>query len=123
MLNFPNMEALQAALHQPLQSDLKALLSDRLADTVGLGLADMTHVLVIEADDTEVAVISAVGFSPLVSRIDGKGNQPDWDWLERHDGWWELLYTVGNSGFAFILLVEDSDRSPFAQLCREGHGQ
>jgi hypothetical protein len=122
MLDFPNVEALQAALHQPLQSDLKALLSDRLADTVGLGLADLTHVLVIEAEDTEAAVINAVGFSPLASRIDGKRNQPDWDWLERHGGWWEALYCIGNSGFAFILLVEDSDQSPFAQLCRQGSG-
>lgn len=122
MLNLPDMEALRAALRQPLKDDLKTLLSDRLADTESCGLANLTHVLVIEADDTEAEVIDAVGFSPLASRIDGNRNQPDWDWLERHEVWWELVYTVGNSGYAFILLIEDADHSPFAQLCRKGQG-
>jgi len=122
MLDFPDMAALRAALHQPLRADLKALLADRLADTERLGLAHLTHIVVIAADDREDSIVEAVGFSPLASRIDGIRNQPDWDWLERHGGWWEALYCVGDSGFAFILLIEDADQSPFAQLCRKGQG-
>ena len=122
MLDFPDMATLRAALHQPLRADLKALLADRLVDTQRCGLEHLTHILVIEADDREDSIVEAVGFSPLVSRIDGIQNQPDWDWLERHGGWWEALYCVGDSGFAFILLIEDADQSPFAQLCRKGQG-
>ena len=123
MIDLPDMEALRAALHQPLKPELKALLSDRLADTEDCGLANLTHVLVIEAEDTEAAVIDAVGFSPLASRIDGNRDQADWDWLERHEGWWEALYCVGDSGFAFILLIEDAEISPFAELCRKERGE
>lgn len=123
MIDLPDMEAVRAALGQPLKPALMTLLADRLADTESCGLANLTHILVIEAEDTEPAVIDAVGFSPLTSRIDGNRDQPDWDWLERHEGFWEALYCVGDSGFAFILLIEDADHSPFAQLCRKGRGE
>ncbi|MEN8914512.1 MAG: hypothetical protein ABF280_00780 [Alteriqipengyuania sp.] len=113
------MDALRAILDQSIDPALRALLRDRRDDTLHCGLHDLTHVLVIEATDTEEAVIDAIGFSPLRSRIDSLPNTPDWDWIEAHAGWWELLYTVGNDGFAFIVLVEDADGSPFAELCRE----
>lgn len=122
MIDLPDMEAVRAALHQPLKPALKALLADRLADTERCGLEHLTHILVIEADDREDSIVEAVGFSPLASRIDGNRDQPDWDWLERHDGWWELVYTVGDSGYAFILLIEDAD-TLFAQLCQKGRGE
>lgn len=123
MINLPDMEAVRALLRQPVKPELKTLLSDRLADTESCGLAHLTHVLVIEAGDTEADIINAVGFSPFASRIDGNRDQPDWDWLERHEGWHETLFCIGNSGFAYILLIEDADNSPFAELCRKGQGE
>lgn len=120
MLDLPTIESIRAVLDQPLGKALKALIEDRIADAIHCGLHDLTHVLVVEAGDTEQQIIEAVGFSPLVTRIDNRPNCPDWDWIERHDGWWELLYTVGNSGFAYVLLVEDAEDSPLAQLCRGG---
>ncbi|WFL76147.1 hypothetical protein P7228_09040 [Altererythrobacter arenosus] len=118
MLNLPTMAALeQAATTVPCEA-LRDLLADRLADTLHCGLQELTHVLVVEAEDDEAAVVDAIGFSPFVSRIDQQRCQPDWDWIERHGAWWELLYTVGNDGFAYILLVEDDPRSPLARLCR-----
>lgn len=119
MLNLPHMDSLRAALDQPLADDLKTLLEARLADTVHCGLQDYTHVLVVEATDTEQQIVDAIGFSPPETRIDGVRNTADWDWIERHGGWWELLYTVGNDGFAFILLVEDSSKSELVMLCRK----
>ncbi|MAB44794.1 hypothetical protein [Hyphomonas atlantica] len=118
MLNLPTIAELQVAVGATTDPALKRLLADRLADTINCGLQELTHVLVVEVGDSEQAIVDAVGFSPLVSRIDGVRNSPDWDWIERHDGWWELLYTVGNDGFAYILLVEDAERSPLAKFCR-----
>lgn len=119
MHDLPTIDALRAILDQPLDPKLHKLLSDRLNDTEKCGLEALTHLLVIEADDTEEQIIDAIGFSPLRSRIDNLPDHPDWDWLEKHDGYWEALYCVGNSGFAYILLIEDVDGSPFAALCRE----
>ena len=123
MIDLPDMEALRAALSQPLKPALKTLLCDRLADTESCGLGNLTHVLVIDAEDTEAAVIDAVGFSPLASRIDGNREQPDWDWMESHEGWHETFFCIGNGGFSYILLIEDADNSPFAELCRKGRGK
>ncbi len=120
MYDLPTIDSIRAVLDQPLDKVLRILLEDRLADSIHCALQDLTHLLVVEASDTEQQIIEAVGFSPLVTRIDNRPNCPDWDWIERHDGYFELLYTVGNSGFAYILLVEDAEDSPLAQLCRRG---
>lgn len=118
MFDCPTIESLQTLLQQQLPSQLRTILEDRLYDTIECGLQDLTHVLVIEVEDTETAIIGAIGFSPLRSRIDPDENGPDCDWLEKHSGWFELIFTVGNAGFAYIVLVENDDRSPFALLCR-----
>ncbi len=122
MFDCPTTESLQALLQQQLPSDLRAILEGRLHDTIECGLQDLTHVVVIEADDTETAVIEAVGFSPLRSRIDPDARGPDCDWLEKHPGWFELIFTVGNAGFAYIVLIVDRDGCPRADLCRRWGG-
>jgi|TARA_R100000049_G_C1956050_1_gene111135 hypothetical protein len=118
MHDLPTTAALEQLLEQQVEPSLRTILEGRLHDTIECSLQDLTHVLVIEADDTEEAVIEAIGFSPLRSRIDPDKNGPNCDWLEKHPGWCELIFTVGNAGFAYIVLIEDSDRSPFAVRCR-----
>lgn len=109
MIDLPDLDAILAALHTPLQPDLHDLIASRLQDAFACDLADLTHILVIHAGDNEAQIIDAIGFSPLVSRMDGHRLQPDWDYIEQHLGWWELIYTVGDSGFAFLVFVERTD--------------
>lgn len=122
MNNLPDLVSQLAALNQPLQPKLQKLLRGRIQDALALGLGDLTHILVIEPGDTEGDIIEAIGFAPLFSRIDGIHLQPDWDWIERHEGWWELVYTVSNDGFAYILLVQDAHGvlPDLLDLCRGG---
>lgn len=109
MINLPDADAIRAALVQPLDEHLHQLLAGRLHDSIACGLGDLTHMLVIQPGDCEADIVEAIGFSPLVSRLDGERFQADWDWIERHDGWWELVYTVGDSGFAYLVFVEIAD--------------
>lgn len=109
MIDMPDLDAILAAVCRPLQPDLHDLIASRLQDAFACGLADLTHILVIQPGDTEAQIIDAIGFSPLMSRMDGNRLQSDWDYIEPHPGWWELIYTVGNSGFAFLVLVERAD--------------
>lgn len=122
MNNLPDLDSQLAALNQPLAPNLHKLLLGRIQDALALGLGNLTHILVIEPGDAEADIIDAIGFSPLVSRIDGIHLEPDWDWIERHEGWWELVYTVSNAGFAFILLVQDAHGvlPDLLDLCRGG---
>lgn len=99
MIDMPDLDAILAALSTPLQLDLHDLIVSRLQDAFACELADLTHILVIEPGDTEPQIIDVIGFSPLVSRMDGIRLRPDWDYIKRHPGWWELIYTVGDSGF------------------------
>ena len=94
-------------------------------DAFACDLANLTHILVIQPGDTEAQIIEAIGFSPLVSRMDGNRLQPDWDYLVQHAEWHELIYTVGNSGFAFIVFVERADGvlPEMLALCDAGTNQ
>ena len=77
MLNLPTLADLEAAIPTIACPELKTLLADRLGDTVKCQLESLTHVLVVEAGDSESQIIEAIGFSPLVSRIHGLRDQPD----------------------------------------------
>jgi hypothetical protein len=114
MLSLCTIEAMQAALASGLEPTLQRLLEHRLADTIACQLEDLTHIVVIEPGDTEDDLIEEVGFSPLLSTYDGSryGDADfiaEWDWRECHGEWVELLHCVGNGGFAYILLIPDTE--------------
>ncbi len=128
MLSFYDRASLRHALILSLQADLKELLHTRIHQIFDDGLADLTHLLVIEAGDTEVMVRHEIGFSPLEVeevRYGSPSFLPRWDGLEDHGGWFELVFCVGNDGFAFVLLVQDEPGSGWPELraaCRREVG-
>lgn len=106
-----------------VDEELRALVEGHLHNARERGLQDLTYLAVLEeGDDIE----RELGFTPLHNPLTGlsygqEGFVPHWDWLEVHPGWFELIYTVGDSGFAFILFVRDG---PVAALCRgQGRGK
>ena len=114
-------------MRQPLEPALRDLLLARLAQAREAGLQDQTHVLVVQPGDEEAAIEAEIGFSPLVDPLSGSrfgvdGFQPYWAWLQDLGGWYEMIVTVGNSGFAFILLIEMADdvQPDLLRLC-EAH--
>lgn len=102
MLDLYDRDTITAALHQPLDPELHTLIADRWSDAVASDLADLTHILVVQPGDTLADIVEAIGFSPL----DHEAPEPDW--RERHRTYRELIYCVGNSGFAYLVLVEDA---------------
>ena len=128
MLSFYDRASLRCALTLPLWADLKELLHKRIRQIFDDGLADLTHLLVIETGDTEGMVREEIGFSPLEVegvRYGAPGFIPQWNWLEDHGGWFELIFCIGNDGFAFVLLVQDEPLSSWPELraaCRREVG-
>jgi hypothetical protein len=114
----------RATMAHALTLDLEPHLHTLLADRIGKlteDLIDYTEFLIIEAEDTETEVVQAIGFSPLVEPIDGArfgepGFEPGWDWLQEHDGWFEMIVTAGST-FAYVLLI-DVANGTFNALCR-----
>lgn len=126
MHSYDNRAAIEAAPAKHFDPRLQRLLLERIDLYRTTELLDRTHLLVVEPGDIEEAIVDAIGFSPLVNPIDGvrfgsDDFQPYWDGpVWRHDGWYELVITVGNAGFAFILLIADADGvvPALLDLCR-----
>lgn len=114
MLSIYDQATAREALDQPLDPILRSILRDRLSDAAAIGLADQTHIIVIQPGDTESMVVGEIGWSPLIdpmseARYSEPGFQPYWTWFQELGGWYELLHTVGNSGFAYMLLIEKAE--------------
>ena len=114
MQSFDNAKAIARAPRLMTDPKLKNLLTDRVQDWSARGLLGLTHLAIIEVGDTDVSIIDELAFSPLVNPLDGlrhgmEGFVLPFDYLEDHGGWFELISTVGNDGFAFVLFVRDRD--------------
>lgn len=111
MLSIYDEASAAAVLNQPLEPNLRTLLTGRLSDAAAIGLAELTHLVVIEPGDTEDMLLNELGWSPLVNPIDetrygDRDFVPYWSWQEDLGDWYELVHPVGNSGFAYIVLIQ-----------------
>ena len=114
MQSFDNAKAIARAPRLMTDPKLKNLLTDRVQDWTARGLLDLTHLVIIEVGDTDVSIIEELAFSPLINPLDGLPHGMEsfvlpFDYLEDHGGWFELISTVGNDGFAFVLFVRDRE--------------
>jgi len=114
MLSLFDEATTRAALTLPIDPGLRALLSTRIIHYAAAGLASATHILVIQPGDTESAIEREIGFYPTTNIINGVRSgsaafHPFWDWLQDLGGWFEMIVTIGDSGFAYILLIQDAD--------------
>jgi hypothetical protein len=114
MQTFDNAKAIARAPRLVTDPKLQNLLYDRVQDWAEAGLLNLTHLALIEVGDTEESIMEALGFSPLVNWLDGKRYGTDgfivpFDLLLDHEGYFELVMTVGNDGFAFVIFVRDRD--------------
>lgn len=122
MITLPDREALLSFATCDLPAGVQEHVARHVALAAESDLLDLTHLLIIQAGDTGADIEREIGFSPLVHPIDAapfgsKDFRPYWDWLANLRGWFELILTVGNDGFAYILLVADQPHA-IADMCR-----
>ncbi|MAN13152.1 MAG: hypothetical protein CL945_00250 [Dinoroseobacter sp.] len=118
------------------EQDAQALADDTLRELVRghlitvkeNGLENLTCIAIVEPADSEQAFLDKLGFSPLRNPLtDTRFGDPDfspaWDWLEAHPGWYELIFTVGDDGFAYIIFVPiGAKKSELTRLCERYGG-
>lgn len=126
MISLPDREAICAARNLPPPVELLMLLNNILDHATKTGLLDLTHIVVVETGDTEHTLTQHLGFSPLISPLDGSRHgepsfQPYWAHLIQRGGWYELTVTISNEGYAVILLVAlaGPDTTGLVAMCRE----
>lgn len=130
MLTFTEAASIAASSTAPVSPELQHLLAERVEQWIATDVLGLTEVLIIEREDTVRDITREITLSPLVNPLDGarfgsEGFRPVWDWLQRHDsGWFEMIITVGDSGFAYVLFIRDADGVDPASLalCREYAG-
>lgn len=110
MLSLTDAPSIQRVMAQPMDADLHNLLAGRLTLAAKAGLQDLTHIVVVQPGDTIEDLKAEIGFSPLCNTVDGlafdqEEFEPYWAWLADLGGWYELIHTIGDSGYAVILLV------------------
>src|SRR5690242_18659657 len=114
-------ETLAAALSN-LPGPVHELVARTVDDAKAADLWQLTCILVVDPDDHAGDIQGVLGFDPLLGPLGNAGGEfiPWWNWLEHHQGFFELLHTVGDEGFAYFLFVPHvgPDRSGLAALCR-----
>ena len=93
MKSFYTADLLREALSLPLHPAVRVTIEDAFK----LELQDMTHILIIEDGDCEATIRDEIGFHP----DDEMGDCH----LVHHEGLREYIYTVGNSGFAYLIFM------------------
>ena len=115
MISLPDLPSMLSFLDQPLDPTLREQIAAHVHDAVTSGLADLTHLIVVEENDTEEDFLHAAAFSPYwnplsCTRFGEPGFSPIWCWADQLEGWgWVALHTVGNDGFAFIIIIPDKE--------------
>ena len=126
MLLLSSSAAMARALDSPLDETLRALLLMRQAQLTEHDLAETACFLIVERGATLSDIERELGFSPLVNPLDGgRYGDPDftpfWEWIEDHDGWFELVFIFSDDGFAHVVLIKDEEGvdPSLLSLCRE----
>jgi hypothetical protein len=117
MLSLTDAPSIQRVMAQAINTDLRTLLAERLTLAAQAGLQNLTHIVVVQPGDTIEDLKAEIGFSPLCNPIDGiafgqEEFEPYWAWLADLGGWYELIHTIGDGGFAITLLVTKADAVP-----------
>jgi hypothetical protein len=125
MLSSYDEASAREVLNQPLDPALRKIITDQVAKASSRGLNELTQLVVVQPGDTEATLLDELGWSPLVNPITearyGEPHfEPFWAWLQALGGWYELIHTVGNSGFAYILLIQKQAGVPanLLAMCR-----
>lgn len=114
MLIYSDAASVAGCPAAPVTPELQQLLTRRVAAWAGEDLLDQTHVLIIQAGDMAGQVRREIGCSLLINPLGGTrfgspAFEPHWEWLKAHPGWFEMIITVGNEGFAYFLFIQDAE--------------
>lgn len=127
MLAFHDRASIHGAIKSTLDPHLRALIAASIKQDIQgatYDLIDVSSIVIVQPGDTEEDIQRELGFSPLVD-VDGRrfgsdAFNPDWNVLHAHTGWFELVFCLGNDGFAFVLFVQDAEGvdANLLDLCR-----
>lgn len=131
MLSLTNRAAVEAAINEvTLDPALRTLLALRVRqledDTVpDVELGDLAAFHVVTAGDGMKEIKDGIGFPVDVNLVDDTAFgdpdfTPSFEWIEHHEGYFELAFVLTDDGFGHVLLVPDQQGidQRLLDLCR-----
>jgi hypothetical protein len=117
MLSIPNSAAMRRALESPVSTTLKTLLLKRktqLSEHDEYDLGELAHFLIVQPGDSLATIEAELGFPITINLVDGvrfghPDFMPSWEHAERHGHIVELTYIMDDSGFGWVILIEDGE--------------
>jgi hypothetical protein len=122
--HFYDRHTIRASLSLQRDPELHDLLAARIVHLEAEGLLDMTEIVLIDSDTTEMELIAAIGFTPLIDADGHRFGETDYcptlDYVSRVSAnYHEAIHCVGMSGFCFQLLIHEDADARLVALCRE----
>jgi len=96
-------EELTRVLASNLDPPLRDILEghrDRLAEYADYSLEELASFCIVEPGDQPQALQDVSGVNILK-------DPPDWEYIDRHGGWYELAFVLSDHGFGWIVLIPD----------------
>jgi len=125
MLTITDGGSLSRALSTSIDPRLKRLLTDRIRQLDFEDLSTTARFVIVQPGDTLNDLECELGFSVLQNPADGSrfGDpdfSPGWEWVADHGHCFELVFIFDDSGFAHVVLLENSHGvdPQLLELCR-----
>jgi hypothetical protein len=128
MLSLRTAAAMKRAAITYTDNELRELLTKRmqqLRSNYDGDLEEIVHFLVVEPGDTPREVEAELGFSPLINMervcFGDPDFTPDWEWIQCHGRWFELVYILTDDGFGSVIFIPNDPGTEFDlhSLCLE----
>jgi hypothetical protein len=129
MIAFRNSAEITESLRRLTVKGLQELLTkrvDQLTEDGGDDVSEFAYFLIVRPGDTPSDVETELGFPILTNLVDGVrfGDpefEPSWEWIMRHEGWFELVYVLSDDGFGWVVFVQDDEATDadLLAVCRE----
>ena len=101
-------------LDDPLDLDLKSLLTTRRDQLMEYDLSELGVFVIIQPGDTMAAIETATGWPILMDGV------PTFEWVQRHGTIWEIPFVLADSGAGHVLIVPEGEGidTTLLDLCR-----
>ncbi len=98
MITIKTWPDLRAAIETHPAREILVAHADRLEEFGDQLLAELCEFILVEPTDT---------IADLETKLGRALDPPPWEYVDRSDGWYELVLVTGDDGFGYVVLIED----------------
>lgn len=102
MLSITTWSDLRAAIKNHPATPILQAHAERLEEFGDQPLGELCEFILVEPTDT---------LADLATRLGRALHPPPWEYVERSNGWYELVLVTGDDGFGFVVLVPEGNQS------------